>query len=184
MQGFAPTCQGSATKGAEPSPRMPGGQVLPYCVAFTWPPLPACPRLRREGRSIGGNWNREDLSVAHLQMINLSYVADKGELSGFSAVLFAFWKLKSSSLNELVNRKDFLWFKGPFVTFRETCPSPVSFLCKIACLCERIWSKIVKFNFLAKTQHHLHFVRWHRVTKPASTVNKISVHLKMYIFFE
>lgn len=30
----------------------------------------------------GGNWDREELSVAHLQMINLSYVADKGELSG------------------------------------------------------------------------------------------------------
>lgn len=30
----------------------------------------------------GGNWNREELSVAHPQMINLSYVADKGELSG------------------------------------------------------------------------------------------------------
>lgn len=29
------------------------------------------------------------------------------------------WKLKSSSLNELLNRVDFLWFKGPCVTFKN-----------------------------------------------------------------
>lgn len=30
-----------------------------------------------------------------------------------------FWKLKSSSLNELLNGEDFLWFKGPSVTFQK-----------------------------------------------------------------
>lgn len=30
----------------------------------------------------GGDQNREELSVAHLGMVNLSYVANKGELSG------------------------------------------------------------------------------------------------------
>lgn len=79
--GFAPTCQGSTTKRAEPSLRMPGGQVLPYCAAFTWPcSLPVLAPLGEPPHE--GNWNREELSVAHLGMINLSYVADKGELSG------------------------------------------------------------------------------------------------------
>lgn len=78
---FAPTCQGSTTKRAEPSLRMPGGQVLPYCTAFTWPCcLPVLAPLGEPQHE--GNWNREELSVAHLGMINLSYVADKGELSG------------------------------------------------------------------------------------------------------
>lgn len=40
---FAPTCQGSTTKTAEPSLRMPSGQVLPYFGAFTWPFLLPCP---------------------------------------------------------------------------------------------------------------------------------------------
>lgn len=78
---FAPTCQGSTTKGAEPSLRMPGGQVLPYYTAFTWPCcLPALAPLGEPQH--GGNQNREELSVAHLGMVNLSYVANKGELSG------------------------------------------------------------------------------------------------------
>lgn len=39
----APTCQGSTTKRAEPSLRMPGSQVLPYFGAFTWLFLLPCP---------------------------------------------------------------------------------------------------------------------------------------------
>lgn len=78
---FAPTCQGSTTKGAEPSLRMPGGQVLPYYTAFTWPRCLPAPAPLGEPQH-GGNQNREELSVAHLGMVNLSYVANKGELSG------------------------------------------------------------------------------------------------------
>lgn len=40
------------------------------------------PRLHWESHKHGGNQNREELSVAHLGMVNLSYVANKGELSG------------------------------------------------------------------------------------------------------
>lgn len=78
---IALTCQGSTTKGAEPSPRMPGGQVLPYYTVFTWSCcLPALAPLGKPQH--GGNQNREELSAAHLGMVNLSYVANKGELRG------------------------------------------------------------------------------------------------------
>ncbi|CAB1427840.1 unnamed protein product [Pleuronectes platessa] len=68
--------QGSTTKGAEPSLRMPGGQVLPYYTVFTWPRcLPALAPLGEPQH--GGNHNRGELSVAHLGLLNLSYVANK-----------------------------------------------------------------------------------------------------------
>lgn len=78
---FAPTCQGYTTKRAEPSLRMPGGQVLPYCTAFTWP---YCFRVLAPlgDPQHEGNQNRGELSITHLEMVNLSYVANKGELSG------------------------------------------------------------------------------------------------------
>lgn len=46
----------------------------PYCC------LPAPAPLGEPQH--GGDQNREELSVAHLGMVNLSYVANKGELSG------------------------------------------------------------------------------------------------------
>lgn len=91
---FAPTCQGSTTKRAEPSLRMPGGQVLPYCTAFTWPRCLPAPAPLGEPRH-GENPNREELSVAHLGMINLSYVANKGELS---VALFSWGNLNLPAL--------------------------------------------------------------------------------------
>lgn len=78
---FAPTCQGSTTKRAEPSLRMPGGQVLPYFGAFTWLFLLPC-RAPLGQPQHEGSQNREELSLTHLGMVNPSYVANKGELSG------------------------------------------------------------------------------------------------------
>lgn len=78
---IAPTCQGSTTKRAEPSLRMPGGQVLAYYTAFTWPCCLSAQAPLGDPKH-EGNQNREELSVAHLGMVNLSYVANKGELSG------------------------------------------------------------------------------------------------------
>lgn len=45
--------------------------------------------------------------------------------------IVCFWKLKSFNLNELVNREDFLWFKGPFGTLGKPVHHAYHWLSKL-----------------------------------------------------
>lgn len=77
---FAPTCQGSTTKRAEPFSGCPAAKSYltaqhshGLAASLSW--------LHWERHSMKGI-RKEMSSQSHLGMVNLSYVANKGELSG------------------------------------------------------------------------------------------------------